>query len=241
MALRSVLRDSFTLLREEPVVFLPKLVSSLVGAIFWLYLLAGLTDPTQVSPERVRNLLIYTSVLIPFDTWIYNSYFIIVRQHQAGEVRMLEALKDGFRRLPQGLVALVVPLVLSTLVALPGIIGISVGLVTGNGLLLAGGLAWATLTTIVTTVVFYFSPAAVVLGDSLVSDFREGISRSLGARREVLAMTLLSVGLLAVAFLAEGALGRLGQIGFVLGRMASGVVTVYLIVVNPELFLSLEG
>lgn len=240
MSLQEVLHDSFALLREEPVVFVPKLVSSAVGAMFWLYLLQGLSDPTQVTIDQLRNMALFFLILIPFDTWIYNSYFVIVQQYTDDEVRMLEALRTGLGRLPKGLFAMLVPVILSTVMALPAFVMISAGLVYGNTLLLGTGLVLASIVVIGTSIVFYLAPAAVVLGSSTLDDFRKGIRHSIGARREVALLTLLSFGLLAVAFVAEGALGRLGEVGFVAGRLVSGVVTVYLLVVNPELFLSLE-
>lgn len=83
----------------------------------------------------------------------------------------------------------------------------------------------------------YFLPISLVERSGLVDGFIDSARTSYQNSREVSLLLLLSLGLLAVAFVSQGALESIGYMGFAASRMLSAVVTTYLFVVSPSYYI----
>ncbi|MDY6770884.1 MAG: hypothetical protein SV186_02905 [Candidatus Nanohaloarchaea archaeon] len=241
MEFRTVLRSAFQLLRDRPLLFLPKLLMTAVWSLFWIQLIQGVTQPIAMQPAQARRLLGYMLLLVPVQILVYNAYFIIVRQYNTDTVDIWSAFRQGLGKLPQGLGAFFIPFIVGSLVAVPGSSLFILGQLNGNLLYQAAGLVLASAGLLVVTILFYFTPVSVVLGDSgFIEEFKRGYRQSRHHLRPVTGIALLSFVLLAVTTLLEGGLQRIGFIGFVLGRLVSSVINLYVLLVNPSMLLELE-
>lgn len=241
MDLRGILISSLRMLRERPVLFLPKIVDAIIWSAFWLTAAQGITDPTSLTPQRLQFMGLFLLAMIPIQVWIYNSYFIIVRQYHSGEIDMIAAFREGMEKLPEGLGAFLIPLVIGTVLAVPGTVILTSGIIAGDLLIQALGAVLAGIAVLGTGIAFYLSPVSVVLGEgSFRSEFTRGFHSSQAHRREVTLIAIVSTLLLAATTVLEGRLEQIGTIGFVLGRIGGSVINLYLLLVNPTLLLAAE-
>lgn len=240
MSLRTVLADAFTMLRERPVLFLPRLAMTLVWSVFWLVLVRGLLDPVFFlqHPERVLILLGFFLVFAPVQVLVYNLYFIAVRQHSDGDIDLWTAAREGFWKLPQGIGAFLVMGMLVGVTSLPGTALIVLGVYQARLLLVGVGALLIAAAVIVVAVVFFFAPAAAVIGEeSFLTNLRHGLHASREGRRDVFLITVGSFVLLIGTNAVQGALETAGIVGFFIGRLVAAVIGVYVLIVNPDLFL----
>jgi hypothetical protein len=241
MDLRGILISSIRMLQERPVLFLPKIVDAIIWSFFWLTAADGITNPASLTPQRLQFMLVFLIAMIPIQVWIYNSYFIIVRQHHEGDIDMVEAFREGIGKLPEGIGAFLIPFVIGSVLAVPGTILFTLGIMTGDIVFQAVGAVLAGIAVLGTGIAFYLSPVSVVLGEgSFRSEFSRGFRSSQKHRREVTIIAVLSVLLLAVTTVLEGRLEQIGTIGFILGRIGGSVINLYLLLVNPTLLLASE-
>ncbi len=242
MDLRGILVSSFRMLRDRPILFLPKIIDAIIWSAFWLTAADGITDPTALTPQHLQFMGLFLIAMIPIQVWIYNSYFIIVRQHHESEIDMVAAFREGIEKLPEGIGAFLIPFVLGTLLAIPGTVLFILGIVTGDILIQAAGAVLATIAVLGTGIAFYLSPVSVILGDTgFRSEFARGFRSSQDHRREVTIIAVVSVLLLGMTAALEGRLEQVGTIGFVIGRIVGSVINLYLLLVNPTLLLAAES
>lgn len=241
MRLRTILIEAFEMLRERPVLFLPRIVSSLVWSGFWVWLVGAVQYPFVLDPALFQRVVVFLVIMAPLQVWVYNAYFVVVEQYREGTVSIMDALREGLVRLPQGLAALFIPAVVVGVGAVPGIYLAAAGVATGDIVLQLAGVVFALTVLILTGIYFYFTPVAVVLGDdSFRANFRDGLDASRENRRLVVGVTVLSIIVLALTTALEGGARAAGIAGFVLARLVHAVISVYLLVVNPEFYLSVE-
>ncbi|MDY6778574.1 MAG: hypothetical protein SVU32_07955 [Candidatus Nanohaloarchaea archaeon] len=238
MALRRVLSDALTLLLEQPRIFLPRLIMTVLWSLFWIELIHGIKNPAALTVPQAQILLGFILLMTPLQIWVYNSYFIIVRQYHDGHVSLIDAFRDGISRILEGLGAFLLGFTASLVLGLPGALLMAQGLVASNILLITVGVIEIGFALIATTILFYFVPASVVLGENgFLHNLREGLQTGQQYRREVTLLTLLTFGLLLLTTVLEGRLKTIGTIGFILGRALSAIISVYLLIVNPKMFL----
>lgn len=242
MRFLSVLRSAFRLLIRRPVLFIPRLLDAAVWSWFWLTAADSLTDPASMTVSQLQSMLAFLIIMLPIQVWLYNSYFIIVRQYHNDEIDMIGAFRDGLLKLPEGLGAFLIPFILGTVLAVPGTVLFTAGITTGQLPLQAAGIVLAVTAVIGTGVIFYFAPVSVVLGDNgFLQEFKNGFRASRNNTRSVLLITLISFGILGLTTVLEGGLERLGMIGFILGRLLTAVVSLYILLVNPTFLLEVEN
>ncbi len=225
--LKDILAGSFHLLRKRPVLFVPKLFSTGLGALWIIGLL-----------EQVGSPFLY---LASMPLVVFLGAFVSVMV--AGMVREGEelSLRQGFMTtigsMRQVLGATLLFLVISLAVALPASFGYYEYLLNGRVAPLVVGGAVSVLLTFGVAFVFYFFPITLLEGGSVMEGYRRSRKTSASNSVEVASLTLLSFLLLGVAFLSQGRLESLGYLGFIIGRLTSGVVTTYILVVSPKYYL----
>lgn len=238
MTLRTVLQDAFELLRERPLLFVPRLVMTGLWSVFWVMLFDQLQMLPMFSLERLLMLAVFAVVATPAQVIVFNMYFIVVQQYEDGYIDLIEALKKGSYRLPQGMAAFgVIGLVIAVL-AIPGILIAMYGLFAQILVLAVLGVLLSGLATMSGLVLTYFAPVSAVIGEkSWWKNIRNGITASRNDRRAVTLITLFSFGTLIITSLLQGVLEQIGIVGFFLGRGIGAVIGVYLLLVNPERYL----
>jgi hypothetical protein len=224
----NILVESFRLLYERPVIFIPKFVSTILGAVWTVGLL-----------ESYGNMTWY---LVSFPFLAFISMFISVMI--AGMVENQDSrdvLRKGFKRARSRvrtvLTGTLMVMFFSFMISLPLSLGLAYYYMTGTvAALLFGGL-----TTLAMVFAFsfigYFLPIGMLDRDSALKGLLSSKNTAFENPSQVTALTLLSFALLALAFVSQGALETLGYLGFVIGRLMSAVVTTYVFVVSPNYYL----
>lgn len=230
-----VLTAAATLLRTRPVLFLPRLALTAVTSIFWLLLIDAVRTP---RPEAMLLLLVLFLATVPFQVWIFNAYIFIVRQYHEDTINLRAAFHAATTKLVEGTAAALLIMAAGILVMLPVSAVLVYGLATTN--LTAIVIAAVLLLTAIFLIAVhaYFVPVTVVLGTrSFSSNLWHGVSSSREHRRPVTLLAFVSFTILAATLLVEGWMQQIGIIGFLTGRFMTAVVSVYLMILNPELYL----
>lgn len=225
----NVLTDSFQLLRERPRFFVPKLVSTFMGAL-WAIGLFSQTGPLYVyglTGLPLAAVSLFVSVMLAS----------MVESRESGTV-----LRDGFQgalsRWREIVLSFLAFMLVGLLMYVPFAAGFATYYLTGELVFLAAGVFLSLVMLLGLSFLSYFFPISLLEKGSVLEGFRGSASTSLGNSWEVISLTLLSFVLLAVAAVTPDAgMATLGYVGFFVIRMVSGVVTTYIFVVSPNYYL----
>lgn len=242
MTLRTAVYNSFSLLRKHPRLFLPRLAMTLVWSGFWILLVRMLRDPYEVVLQDIFLLSATMLALVPFQIAVYNGYYVMVKQYRKDSIRMSAAFRQGLRKLPQSLAVFALLGTMSLVFGMPGAILFLYGTLSGAVILQVAGLGLSGVAVLGVMLIAYFAPISVVIGEgSFFENVKRGVNTSRQERREIAALTLLSFATLLLTQLLRGGFEYLGILGFFGGRFIAAVLSVYVLVVNPELFLQAES
>lgn len=226
MGLASILRKSMHELRERPVYFIPRLVSTSISTAWFLYMVQSLDTGIYLV---TAPLIIFIGIFVP----VMVAYMV---ENNAG-------LIDGF----QATLGLSDKVLGSTLAfflagavsAIPTVAGLLIFRATSSYTALVLGLLISIAAVLLTGFVSYFLPITLIR-NGVVDGFRESASFSSRNRREVTVLIVFSFLLFGISAASSGAMQTLGTIGFILGRLTSAVVGTYLIIVSPKYYLEKE-
>lgn len=235
------LTEAFALLRDRPLLFLPRLIVLTVMSGIWLWIASLFQTPQTLVIGDLYRIMAVLLLMVPIQLIVYNFYFVVVDQHNRDTIDIWEALTEAVDKLPRAGIVFGLAVTVMTLVSLPALLLIVIGYQQGaTSYMLLGGIG-SGIAMIVIAVLFYFTPVTVVIQDEpFMKAFRAGMDRSMSNSLPVFLITILSLVLLGIGMLMEGNLETIGMVGFVLARLVNGVVSVYLLVVNPALFYELE-
>jgi len=226
----NVLYGSFRLLVERPVFFIPKLLSAIIGALWFVGMVSG------YGP--IYLYLVTGPLIALFGSFEAVILAAMVRNKDDDSI-LKNGLTEALERWKQVLVSTVVIMAVLYASFLPFAAGIFlfykgrslIWLVAGTGISLAMILA-------ITFLIFFF-PISLLEKDSVLGGFRDSARTSADNFRDAGILTLLSFALLIFASLVGNQnLEVLGYAGFVVMRLISAVITTYLFVVSPEYYLS---
>lgn len=225
----NVLTDSIQMLREEPRFFVPKLVSTFLGAL-WAIGLFSRTGPLYLyalTGLPLAAVALFVSVMLAS----------MVENRDSGS-----ALRKGFQgavgRWREIMVSFFVFMLAALVLYIPFTVGFVSYYFSGELLFLAAGVFLSILLLLAFSFLSYFFPISLLEKGAVLDGFRDSASTSLGNSREVMPLTLLSFALLVVAAVTPDAgMAALGYTGFFVVRMISGVVTTYIFVVSPNYYL----
>jgi len=236
MRLKEPLIAAFKLLRDRPILFIPKIVISTLWSFLWIYLLQHATTPTGLQSLPAGLLLAAVVGLSFLQIWVYNSYFAIVEQYHADDIRLLTAFKQGLSTMPRGIAVFILLIFISTILAFPGLLIAAIGQLTGDFVLYLTGLGIAIVILLIVTIAFYFVPVSVILGDnSFLQDIKTGFAASTSNLQDVSIISIASFGVLILTGFLEGFAETAGTVSFFLLRYINSIVGVYLLIVNPEM------
>lgn len=242
MRFRTVLVESFRMLRDDPRIFIPRLAMTLIWSVFWLYLVYLFDSSTTVTTDHIVYPAIFVFIMTPVELWVYNAYFFMVKQqHEHDDIQMQDAFQRGLFRLPQSITMFCLLGTMAAILGTPGAILFLYGLSMNLLAFQLVGLVISITAVLGVMLTAYFTPISVVLGEqSFFQNVKNGLTTSRDARHSVYLITLFSFTVLLLAGVARGSLQQIGIAGFLVGRLLASVESVYLLIVNPELFLQHE-
>lgn len=238
MTLQSVLTNAFSMMREHPRIFLPRLIMTAVWSIFWIAIVGLLQNPLSATLQDIFLLSIVATILTPLQIWVFNTYVVIVKQHNSDTIRLRTAFHDGMKKLPQGIAVFALLGTMMLVFGTPGAILFMYGTMQASLWLQAIGVLVSGGAVIGVVLLTYFAPVSAIIGEkSFFQNVKDGISTSREERQHVFFLTLLSFTSLLFTQTLQGGLEYLGLIGFFGGRFIAAIISVYVLIVNPELFL----
>ncbi|VVC72182.1 Uncharacterised protein [uncultured archaeon] len=248
MGIATLAKGAFTELARDPVLFIPKLVSTTLYIPPYLVLfqstLAAAKNPLLSASLLQNELYSFAALILLAPVWIFidSMYPELVRQRAAtGKLDFKAAALHVSRRFLKIFALSIALLVIAMVFSLPFVAFIAAGVVFGFLPLLLIGFLGAAAVALAFGVIFYFSPTSMILGKGSVSgSLKEGYSLSRQNFGFVFWLTLISFSVLLIGFYAEGALQGLGEIGFILGRYLGAILTVYIYVLNPSAYLEVS-
>lgn len=227
MSMKEVLSESIRLLRDEPRLFVPKFASSLVGSVWVIGFLSG------------RLSFLQASLALPFIsmTAVFASLMVAAMVRDDHRVSLTGAFGEAIDSWRKILYATVFFVVMGFVVVLPASIGITWYLFYGNTILLVATVLFSLLLTVGLVFISYFLPITLLENKTFLDGFKDSLNTSRTSSREVTVLTILSFGLLALAFASNDYMEALGYLGFLVGRSISAIVTTYVFVVSPRYYL----
>lgn len=226
----NVLSESLRLLGKRPALFVPKLVTTLTGA-FWFIGFLSNYGPLYLYLATAPFLVVSS---------VFGAVMLAAMVKEKGSEKIL---RKGFIQALEKWkgVAFSAALIflLSIAVMAPLMAGVILLYMTGQLLLpVLGGLISFVLLVVMTFLIYFF-PISLVEKGSVLEGFRDSATTSISNSSEVMALTVLSFALLGVTSLVgDSSLKAAGYAGFIVMRVVSGIITTYVFVVSPEYYLS---
>lgn len=232
---------SLRALREEPVIFAPKLASTFLGALWFVFLLDAVKT-SQISPSLLPLALGSTVALLfvgLFASVLVSAMVDLKDRYSGIELlkRSVIGSRDKMLDLAVAVFLIVSVMFLSYLVS--GI-GLLAYYLYGSVLFLASGVLLSLLIVFGMSYYLYFLPVSLFQKKSWKAALKDSSKVSSSNRRDVVLLMLFSLVLLAPAVYFTGRLETLGYAGFVASRMISGIVNTYVFVLSPEYYLGAE-
>lgn len=235
MNLYRILVESFQLLKDEPRFFVPRLFSTCISTI-WFILVFDNYVLNLASLQLSRLELAAYLVSGPFIAFLGVFVSIMLAYMVDNGPNLTEGFFYTINRFKSLLGVTLGIMLLGFLVSIPLFAGFILYPVLGIQFLLATA-AFSFLLFAASAFAIYFLPIAVVENSNVFASLKDSIRSSRRNSREVAAMLVLSLLLLAVAGIAQGALQTLGYIAFALSRFLSALTTTYLFVVSPKMYI----
>ncbi len=247
-----VLAGALALLRAEPKLFVPRIVTTFIYTAFLLYLSKVLYEVTlmlqrgevQGIAKLALPLAAGVPALLAVDMLAYGMYASLAEQHARGRVSLVLALRHALSRwrslLAIGIAALlfVGAIFVISSFALAGFV------YTRSAAFALLTLLISLLGVVVFALLFFFAvPVAVLEGRGFVSAMERSASLGVRRSREVVAINLLFMLLIFITMLVgmatqfRGKAFAAGVALFLAGRLIQAVVYTYMSVVAPTAYL----
>ncbi|MFO7794275.1 MAG: hypothetical protein R6V35_04855 [Candidatus Nanohaloarchaea archaeon] len=229
MALQNLIKESAEELRERPSLFAPKILTSIVGSIWMLFLLEA--SKTMNMSHMLLGLaffplIFFLGVLSP----------VIVAEMIKNDYKLKKGVLQTLDYIPKLLLTSLILIIVLTAALLPAYIGLGVALLYGSYILLIIGLPITMIAAGMIVYGIYFLPITLTENSALDS-FKESFKASGENKREVAALVLFSFVLLGITYRATGTLEILGAAGFILGRILSSIVSTYTVTLSPKYYI----
>lgn len=223
-----ILVKSFRLLRAEPRLFLPKLVSTFLSSILLMSFASGQLSITQglISLPLISLLGVFVSLMVA--SMVKNR-----KTDQILKIGFLEAVENWKKVfLTAAFFILVVFLII-----LPFSTGFALYIRYGSLLAFLIGLASTALLLVVVGFLSYFLPITLLEYNSVLGGFKESIRTSKKSSKTVLFLTLFSFTVFVLAYSSSRATQAFGYLVFISARLVASTVNTYLFVISPSYYL----
>jgi len=254
----SVLKESLILIKKEPKVFAPKLVTTALYSFYaiWAASLAlrasQIADPAKVDVSLMNEVFLLFGFMIALyfiDLVSYAMYPSIVSDYNNKKPinlfkSLLEALKSWKTIIFFGFMLL---MLLFTLMAAAVFIQLSIMYSA------MPSLAWITapitvaLILVVSILFFFVMPIAILERKGMVASVSESITLGLKHKNELLKVNIALMVLALITMLAgfvfesTGFIALLALAGFIAIRLLQAILYTYIYVVNPYFYLKIKG
>ncbi len=229
-----VLGKSLKHLADNPKLFLPRIISSLISSAFLIVFLSKFAAGTRMSTSMIAASFLGLFLLSCTGIFVWLMLVSMVKNGSGLKKGFVEAAQNIAKVLKTGLMFLL----LAILISLPSSAGILL-YTQGTTLGILIGPLISILLVFLLSYTSYFMPVTLLETEGVLESWRKSYSGSKEKRKTVMALTLLSFVLLGSSlwFTSSPVVKSLGQAGFILGRLLSSVVTTYVMVLSPELYL----
>lgn len=228
--LAKVLEESFRLLKERPRIFLPKLISTFIGAVWFIGIFSntGQLFFYAVTGPLVVLLGVFVSIMLAS----------MVKNRDAEDI-LSKSFHDTLNRWKQLLGFSLIVFLAGILVYIPAVIGFALYWVYSSLLFLVAGALLSLLMVFGFGFLIYFFPISLLEKNSVLKGLKDSSVTSLHNSKEVTLLTVFSLLILAgTSTLTNQSLQIFGYAIFLGLRLLSGVITTYVFVVSPTYYLN---
>jgi hypothetical protein len=220
------------MLRERPVLFVPRLVSTGLSTSLIVAWFSG-----WLGSFLFIAFFPLLAVLGAFTPVMVSS--MVEKEDRENLLR--HGLYESLSLWPQIAGLTLLTAFLAFLNSLPLTLGMLATYVTGNIVYAATGIALSLVFLLGVSFGLYFVPISLVADGDFFKSLRSSFNASNNNRKEVVALTLFSLAVLVASSYVTGWLKDIGLLVFSVGRMVSAVVGTYLLVISPQYYLENEG
>lgn len=226
----NVMRESLDLLVERPVLFVPRLASTVLGVAWFIALVEGLAPLTMLALTGPFVALagLFSSVMMAE----------IVSREDSSDRILLESFSATSRQFWDLMKVLAILFVAGTVVYYPALVGVTAYLQFGEILYAGIGVSISVILFFLLVFFGYFIPISLVQKGSATESIKGSVNASFRNSGEVVALTLFSFLLLgAVSLIGSGVARTAGYAVFLALRLVSSAVSAYFLVVSPRYYL----
>lgn len=250
--------NSFSLLKKEPKLFIPKFFIAAVYGIMMLLTMNVMVSLTEfIFMGNLIQASVYAAEMLPFvmtlfifslfalllDTFINSMYPKMVDDfYRKNKISFTDAVKSAFSRSLTVIPSIFVALFLFMLVSTPFILWLAFALVSNDiiGIILSGVLL--IIASLTTTIIFYLIyPVSMLEKKGIVGTLEKSFSLSKSNFRDIskasvfqLLFALVSFALAAVSDKPEFLLL------FIISRFLTALIATYIIVLNPVMYIEIR-
>lgn len=237
--LTGALAGSLKALKQNPVIFLPKLVSTFLGAI-WFVAILDTAKSGQVSLSILPIFLVSIIALLFIGLFasVLVSAMVDLRDRNSGLRLLKRATVSSREKLFDIAVATAFIFGITIVTYLIFVLGFLAYLLTQSTFVLALAVILSFGAVFLISFFLYFIPVSIFEKNSFSEALKDSSGFSSDNSKDVTLLMAFSFLLLVPAFLFTGKLETLGYAGFVVSRMVSGLVNTYVFTVSPEYYLS---
>ncbi len=226
--------ESFRMLLDQPKMFVPRLISTSISTA-WILSFPALYSG-QVSSIQFSTLLYYVASM-PLIALLGVFVSVMLAEMVADKPLLRKSFLKTLNQWKTLLTVSATLMVSTVLFYIPTALGIVLTFMTGQMIFTGAGAAVSLLLIFGFSFAIFFLPISITENNGLVKSFSNSFNASRRNSREVSVLMLFSLVLLGVAFTMQGTLQNIGIAGFIASRFTSAVMTTYLFVVSPKMYL----
>jgi hypothetical protein len=263
MQLIVVFKEALRLMRAEPKVFVPRILTTFLNTFFVIYAASislnisetintgFVTDILGALSPFTDELLLFTAFFLlvyVVDILTYGMYARIASDFHGGKpISLLRALKDAVCRAPALMLIGIAATIFVGIFILAYLLLGRLYLSTQNPLFLLAALGVMVLAIVAFALVFFFAvPVAMVEKRGTKEAVLKSASLGMSHKGTVIKVNFLFVTMVLVAMIAvmltefHEAVAVSAIVLFVIARLFQAIVYTYISIVNPALYLSIE-
>ncbi|MFB6208647.1 MAG: hypothetical protein ABEJ56_00740 [Candidatus Nanohaloarchaea archaeon] len=233
-----ILKESLEMLWENPVIFLPKLVSTGMSSVLLVLIVSNFQFLKSLSSYKLLAVALILPLIMTLIGVLASMLVAAMVKHFDDPRIVRKSITEVVERIRQAVKTTLLLAALAVTISVP--MSLLYFYYLGGGstfyLVLAGLLIL--LAVIAISFASYFLPATLLEHSTLTKSVKDSYSVSRDNSGLVTSLVFLSIIMLGAAFLSSGILEKLGYAGFLLGRMSSTVVNTYVFVMSPKIYYS---
>lgn len=230
-----ILTESFRKLLEHPMLFVPKVFSTLFASLFIVFLLSSRSMLVEMSP--VSLVLLMTSSLFCLSLLGIVSSMMLSAMVKSRDPSIMDSIGEVYGSRRNALSAVLIVIASGVSIFLVVSAGYLLYFLTGRILLLVLSGIVSILLILLFGYVSYFLPITLLEDTGALSAFSNSLNSSRRNSRIVIGLILFSMVLIGFATVSTGFLEKLGYAGFVAGRVVSAVINTYIFTVSPTYYI----